>query len=66
VAGAKSEKTRRAVRTAQAKFTRDQVAARNERRKAFVDAQKAGLSLRDIADEAGLHHSRVAEIIRNT
>jgi predicted DsbA family dithiol-disulfide isomerase len=65
MADAKGEKARRVVRAAQAKFKRDQDAARKARRKAFADAQKAGLSLRDIADEVGLHRSRVAEIIRD-
>ena len=65
MADAKSEKARRAVRAAQAKFERDQAASRKERRKAFADAQKAGLSLRDIGEEAGLHRSRIAEIIRD-
>jgi hypothetical protein len=65
MADAKSEKARRAVRAAQAKFKRDQNAVRKERRKAFAAAQKAGLSLRDIAEEVDLHHTRVAEIIRD-
>ncbi len=63
--GSNDEKARRAVRAAEAKFKRGQDAARNERRKAFADAQKAGLSLRDIGEEVGLHHTRVAEIIRD-
>jgi len=37
---------------------------RDARRKAFADAQAAVLSLREIADEAGLHHSRIAEVIQ--
>jgi hypothetical protein len=65
MADAKSEKARRAVRAAQAKFKRDQDAVRKERRKAFAAAQKAGLSLREIAEEVDLHHTRVAEIIRD-
>ena len=64
MADAKSEKARRAVRAAQAKFKRAQDATRKERREAFADAQKAGLSLRDIGEEVDLHHTRVAEIIR--
>jgi uncharacterized membrane protein len=63
--GAKDEKVRRAVRAAQAKYERNQDAARKERRKAFADAQKEGLSLRDIGEEVGLHRSRIAEIIRD-
>lgn len=62
---AESEKARRAVEVAQAKFERDRDTARKERRRAFAAAQKAGLSLRDIGEAAGLHRSRVAEIIRD-
>ncbi len=64
MADAEGEKARRAVRAAQAKFKRAQDATRKERREAFADAQKAGLSLRDIGEEVDLHHTRVAEIIR--
>lgn len=64
MADAKSEKARRAVRAAQTKFKRAQDATRKERREAFADAQRAGLSLRDIGEEVDLHHTRVAEIIR--
>jgi hypothetical protein len=56
-------KVRRTVREAQAKFVREQDAAQQARRKAFAEAQKAGLSLRDIGDEVGLHRSRIAQII---
>lgn len=55
---------RRAVREAQASFERDAEAVREARRKAFADALAAGLSLREIAEETGLHHSTVAEIAR--
>lgn len=55
---------RKAVRDAQANFERDAKAVREARRKAFADAQAAGLSLREIAAEAGLHHSRVADVIQ--
>ncbi len=58
------QKARRAVRAAQAKFDREQDAAQKARRKAFTEAQKAGLTLRDIAEEVGLHHTRVGQIIR--
>ena len=60
----KDQAVRKAVRDAQATFERDADAVREARRKAFSDAQAAGLSLREIAKEAGLHHSRVAEVIR--
>lgn len=55
---------RKAVREAQASFERDAQAVRDARRQAFADAQAAGLSLREIAEEAGLHHSRIAEVIQ--
>lgn len=65
MADAKGEKARRAVRAAQVKFKRDQDAARKERRTAFAEAQRAGLSLREIGQEVGLHHTRVSEIIND-
>lgn len=55
---------RKAVRDAQATFERDAEAVRSARRKAFADAQAGGLSLREIAKEAGLHHSRIAAVIQ--
>jgi DNA-directed RNA polymerase specialized sigma24 family protein len=64
MAAAKEGKARRAVRAAQAKFERDQDAARKERRKAFAEAQKEGLTVREIGEEVGLHHTRVSQIIR--
>lgn len=64
MANAAEQKARRAVRDAQAKFEREQTATQEARRKAFADAQKAGLTLRDIGEEVGLHHTRVLQIIR--
>ncbi|HEV7400829.1 MAG TPA: helix-turn-helix transcriptional regulator [Solirubrobacterales bacterium] len=64
MADAAEQKARRAVRAAQAKFESEQNAAQKARRKAFADAQKAGLSLRDIAEEVGMHRSRIHQIIR--
>lgn len=58
------EKARKAVRKAQASFERDAEAVREARRKAFAEALASGLSLREIAEETGLHHSTVAEIAR--
>src|SRR5680860_1276072 len=58
------QQARKAVRDAQAKFEQDAEDVREARRKAFADAQAAGLSLREIAQETGLHHSTVAEIAR--
>lgn len=60
----KREAARQEVRTAQKQFERDSKATREARRKAFANAQAAGLSLREIAEETGLHHSTVAEIAR--
>ena len=59
-----NQRARRAVRTAQAKFEREQGSANKARRKAFADAQKEGLTLREIAEEVDLHHTRVSQIIR--
>ncbi|HWM63687.1 MAG TPA: hypothetical protein VNP96_06825 [Solirubrobacterales bacterium] len=60
------KKARAEVRRVQAAFERaqsqrDQAAA--VRREGFERAQRAGISMREIAREAGLHHSRVAEIL---
>ena len=61
----KQQEARAAVREAQARFERDAEAVREARRKAFAEAQAAGLTLRQIAEEAGLHHTTVGEIIRD-
>jgi DNA-directed RNA polymerase specialized sigma24 family protein len=55
---------RKAVRAAQKQFERESSATNKLRRKAFAQAQKEGLTLRQIAEEVGLHHTRVGEIIR--
>ena len=64
-------KAREAVRRAQAKFERahaklakEREAAEEERRRAFAGGQADGLTQRDIAEEVGLHHTRVGQIIR--
>ncbi len=54
----------KAVKTAQKQFERDSKAAREARRRAFAQAQKEGLSLRDIGALVGLDRSRVGQIIR--
>ena len=58
------KKARKVVREAQVRFDRETKAAQKERRKAFAQAQKDGLSLRAIGEEVGLHHTRVGQIIR--
>jgi len=58
MAGDPQAKARKAVRRAQADFEKAQdrlEAVREARRKSFEEAQKAGLSMRDIAGETGLH-----------
>ena len=60
-------KARAEVRRTQAAFERAQTTrdkASDARRKSFEAAQRAGMSMRDIAAETGLHFSRVAEILR--
>jgi F0F1-type ATP synthase membrane subunit b/b' len=66
-----TQKARAEVRKAQAEFGRAQEHVRRERAKAradrakhFAQAQKDGLTVRDIAEETGLNYSHVAEIIR--
>jgi DNA-directed RNA polymerase specialized sigma24 family protein len=54
----------KAVKAAQKQFERESAATQKARRKAFTQAQKEGLSLREIGDEVGLHRSRVAQIIK--
>jgi DNA-directed RNA polymerase specialized sigma24 family protein len=54
----------KAVKAAQKQFERDSKTAREARRKAFAQAQKDGLSLRDIGDLVGLDHTWVRKIIR--
>jgi hypothetical protein len=60
---ASNKKARRKVREAQAGYEREQAASEKARRKAFAEAQRAGLSLREIGEEVGLHRSRIAQII---
>jgi transposase-like protein len=55
---------RKAAEVAQRQYERESTATQKARQKAFATAQKEGLSLREIGKAVGLHHSRVAEIIR--
>ena len=67
MAGDPQGKARKAVRRAQADFEQAQdklEQLRETRRKTFEEAQAAGLSMRDIASETGLHFTRVAQILR--
>lgn len=62
----KLRKVRADVRRTQADFERAQTQrdkASDARRRSFERAQQAGMSTREIAKEAGLHFSRVAEIL---
>ncbi|MBS1860975.1 MAG: hypothetical protein JSS68_04615 [Actinobacteria bacterium] len=66
------QKARADVRKAQGDFEREQkqlqqqrAKSRARRRERFARAQKAGLSLRDIAEETDLHPTRVREILRD-
>jgi hypothetical protein len=63
---AADEKARAEVRRVQTAFERAQSQrdkAATARREGFQRAQRSGLSVREIARVAGLHHSRVAEIL---
>jgi hypothetical protein len=62
-----AKKVRADLRRAQAVFERAQDQRENAsaaRRESIKRAQAAGLSLREIGEETGLHFSRVAEILR--
>lgn len=68
---AAERKARANVRKAQADFERaddraqrERAKARVARRRKFEQAQKEGLTVRDIAEEAGLGFGRVAEVLR--
>jgi hypothetical protein len=60
------QKAQADVRRAQAKFERAQgkaEEARQARRESFEQAQKAGLTLREIGQAANLHWSRVGDVL---
>jgi hypothetical protein len=52
MADASNRKAKQAVRAAQARFEREQATSQEARRKAFAQAQKSGLTLREIGKEA--------------
>jgi len=61
------QKARTELRAAQAAFERAEMQrekAGSARRKSFERAQKAGMTLREIGEIVGLHHTRVGEILR--
>lgn len=60
----KRKAARKAAEAAQKKFERESTASQKARQKAFAKAQKEGLSLREIGEAVGLHHTRVSQIIR--
>lgn len=55
---------RTAVLAAQERYDADTEAARESRRRAFSEAQEQGLTMREIGEVVGLHHTRVSQIIR--
>jgi hypothetical protein len=55
---------RTAVLAAQERYDADREAARESRRGAFAEAQEQGLTMREIGEVVGLHHTRVSQIIR--
>jgi hypothetical protein len=64
MADAKQEKARRDLRRAQANFERKIDKAHAERLESFKRAQRAGLSLREISKEVGLHWTRIGQLLR--
>jgi len=59
-----SEKARRDLRRAQVKFERSTQNAHDERLASIRRARDAGLSLREISVEVGLHWTRIGELLR--
>lgn len=61
---AKKQKAREDLRRVQANFETKVAEVHAERLASFKRAQKAGLSLREISEEVGLHWTRIGEIVR--
>ena len=61
---AAEKKARQELRRARANVERKLHEAHAERLASFQRARKAGISLRDIAEEVGLHWTRVGQILR--
>jgi hypothetical protein len=55
---------RASVRAAQDRYDAESEAAAQARRDAWARAQEEGLTLREIGEAVGLHHTRVGQIIR--
>lgn len=63
------QKVRAEVGRAQAKFeriTQQQEEARRARREVFEKARKAGMTLREIGEAAGIHWTRVGKVLEKT
>ncbi len=60
----RKEQGLRAAQKAQADYERNIAKARDDRRKGFEKAQKAGLSLREIGEGVDLHWSTVHHILK--
>jgi hypothetical protein len=61
------QKARTELRAAQAAFERaesQREKAGSARRRSFEKAQKTGMTLREIGEVVGLHHTRVGQILR--
>ncbi len=68
MAGDAKQKARADVREAQSEFESaggQYEKTREARRKSFERARKAGLTIREIGEAAGLHWTRVARVLRN-